>query len=391
MPKKKASRNAQGGGTIRQRKDGRWEARFTVGRDPGTGKQLQRSIYGDTQTEVRKKLVSAVVEVDESIYLAPVKQTVSQWLDTWVEEYCRGLKPYTLLNYKSKIKNHIKPLLGAVKVQDVTPDMIQHAYNKMLDKGLSPKSLRNIHGILHSAFETLIDNRELRFNPAAPCHKRLPKVVKKEMQTMSDAELSRFFEVIQGEEFEHLFKVDLFTGLRQGELLGLRWSCIDVENGCITVDRQLYMPTEKGGKYTLQPLKNRKTRVIHPAPFVFDELREIRKEQLERRMLAGSEWTPDIPDLVFTDEHGQHISHKTAYKHFKQCVEASGIPDVRFHDMRHTYAVLSLQAGDDVKTVQENLGHHDAGFTLNTYGHVSEAMKKASAERMQKYIESISK
>lgn len=149
------------------------------------------------------------------------------------------------------------------------------------------------------------------------------------------------------------------------------------------------MPTEKGGVYTLQPLKNRKTRVIHPAPFAFDELREIRREQLERRMLAGSEWKPDIPDLVFTDACGQHISHKTAYKHFKQCVEASGIPNVRFHDMRHTYAVLSLQAGDDVKTVQENLGHHDAGFTLNTYDYVTEAMKKASAERMQRYIESI--
>lgn len=389
MPRK-ATRNAQGGGTIRQRKDGRWEARFTVGRDPGTGKQIQRSVYGFTQAEVRKKLASAVVEIDESIYLAPVKQTLSQWLDTWVEQYCRGLKPYTLINYKSQIKNHIKPLLGAVKVQDVSPDMIQQAYNKLLDGGLSPKTLRNIHGILHASFETLIDNRELRTNPAAPCRKRLPKVVKAEMKPLSDEELTRFFLAIQGEEYEHLFKVDLFTGLRQGELLGLRWSCVDFENNCITIDRQLYMPTEKGGSYTLQPLKNHKTRVIHPAPYVFDELKQIRREQIERRILAGVEWQPDIPDLVFTNAYGQHISHKTAYKHFKKCVELSGIAEVRFHDMRHTYAVISLQSGDDVKTVQENLGHHDAGFTLNTYGHVSEAMKKASAERMQRYIETIS-
>ena len=154
--------------------------------------------------------------------------------------------------------------------------------------------------------------------------------------------------------------------LTQGELLGLRWSCIDFEKGCIIIDKQLYMP-EKGGRYTLQPLKNRKARLICPAPFVFDALKRERKNQLAARLKAGEVWNNEgLPDLVFTNEMGGHLSHKTVYRQFKAAVAMSGVPDVRFHDMRHSYAVASLRSGDDIKTVQENLGHATAAFTLDS-------------------------
>jgi integrase len=322
--------------------------------------------------------------------MEPSKMTVGQWLDVWLVEYTKGLKPYSLRNYKSQVKNHIKPYVGAVKIAEMAPDMIQRMYNMLAGEcELSPKTIRNIHGILHSAFETLLDIEEIRINPCTACAKRLPKVVKKELHPLADKDLECFIKTIKGMPYENLFLVDLFTGLRQGELLGLRWSRVDFEKGCVTIDKQLYMP-EKGGSYTLQPLKNRKARLICPAPFVFDVLKCERKNQLAARLKAGEVWnTEGLPDLVFTNELGGHLSHKTVYKQFKAAVAKSGVPDVRFHDMRHSYAVASLRSGDDVKTVQENLGHATAAFTLDQYAFVTEKMKRESAQRMENYIASI--
>ena len=389
MPKK-TTRNAPGSGTIRQRKDGTWEARLTVGRDPGTGRQIQKSIYGKTQQEVRKKLTALTHDLDEGVYLPPSRMTVAQWMEKWLNEYTANLKPYSLRGYRSQVKNHILPFIGAVKVQELTPDMIQRMYNRLhKEQELSPKTLRNVHGILHVALDALVEDGTLKTNPASACRKRLPKVEKKEMTCIADGDLAHFMEIIKGAPFENLFLIDIFTGLRQGELLGLRWSNVDFEKGCITIDRQLYMPP-KGGHYSLEPLKNRRTRMITPAPFVFTLLKRERTKQLQNRLQAGSMWNEgDLQGLVFTNELGRYLSHKTVYKHFKKAVEASGIPAVRFHDMRHSYAVAALRSGDDIKLVQENLGHATAAFTLDTYGHVTAQMKAESAARMEGYIQSL--
>lgn len=390
MARKANTRGAQGDGTIRQRKDGIWEARFTIGKHPGTGKQIQKSLYGKSQSEVRKKLKQATAAIDEGTYKELPKITVSQWMEKWLSDYTANLKPYSLRNYQAMTKNHICPLIGAIKICDLTSDKIQHMYNTLrTDKELSPKTLRNIHAILHSALDVLVDEGILKINPSSVCGKRLPKVVKHEMKCIADADLAKFMDTITGDSFENLFLVDLFTGMRQGELLGLRWSCIDFEKGCISIDKQLYMP-EKGGKYTLQSLKNRKARIIYPAPFVFDALRRERIKQNKARFAAGNMWDEgDLPGLVFTNEFGRYISHKTAYKRFKSFAEQSGIPSVRFHDMRHSFAVAALRSGDDVKTVQESLGHATAAFTLDIYAHVTDQMRKESAARMESYISSI--
>lgn len=385
-----ANKRANGEGNIRKRPDGTWEARFYVGHDPGTGRAIRKSVYGKTQAEVRKKLTASTRDVDEGTYTDPAKMTIAQWFDTWIAEYTKNLKPYSLRNYESQIKNHIKPFIGAVKVADLTPDMIQRMYNRLTGEcELSAKTVRNIHGILHAAYETLVDIGGVKVNPCTACAKRLPKVEKKELQTLADDDLTRFIETIKGNPYENLFLVDLFTGLRQGELLGLRWSCIDFERGCIIIDKQLYRP-DKGKEYTLEPLKNRKTRVIWPAQFVFTVLKRERSKQLSNRLLVGNLWDEgSLPGLVFTNEYGKHLSHTTVYTNFKKAAAASGIPAVRFHDMRHSYAVASLRSGDDVKTVQENLGHATAAFTLDQYAFATDNMKKESAARMDQFIASI--
>lgn len=386
MPNKRAD----GEGSIRQRSNGRWEARYTIGRDAGSGKQIQRSVYGDTQAEVRKKLLQVTASIDEGTYLEPVKMTVTQWLDIWVKEYTGNLKPYSLRNYISQIDNHIKPYIGAVKLTALNTDNVQRMYNRLhKEEGLSPKTLRNIHGILHNALEQAVANGYIRVNVSRPCAKKLPKVTRKEMHPLADDDLKRFIQTIKGDEYEYLFLVDIFTGLRQGEILGLQWSCVDFDKGTITVDKQLYQPM-KNGDYSFQTLKNGKSRTLSPAPFVMEILRNQRRRQAELRLKVGPLWRETFPDLVFTNAFGGNLCHGTVYSHFKKAVKESGAPAVRFHDMRHSYAIAALRSGDDVKTVQESMGHLTASFTLDQYGHVTEEMKQASAERMQAYIDSLS-
>jgi len=190
---------------------------------------------------------------------------------------------------------------------------------------------------------------------------------------------------ISGHQFEDVYKVDLFTGMRQGEILGLTWDCVNFDAGVITVSKQLQKEKKAGGEYRLTSCKTDKVRRISPAPFMMDILRQQRTKQNEARLRAGSFWDNEW-NLVFTNEIGGHLCHHTVYKHFKKIVKELGLPYVRFHDMRHTYAVISIQNGDDIKTVQANVGHSTAAFTLDVYGHVSQRMQKESANRMQNYI-----
>ena len=385
-PKGKNRRQAQGGGTIRQRPDGRWEARYTVGRDPGTGRQVQKSVYGATQAEVRKKLAAATAAIDEGVYAEPSKLTVGQWMVIWHAEYLGNVKPNTAEQYAYQIRVHIKPALGAVKLSSLGAPAIQKLYNDSLRGGLSAKSVRNLHGVLRKALEQAVKLGYLRFNPATAC--TLPRVEKTEIKPIEDEKIAEFLDAVKGHPFENLYKLDLFTGMRQGEILGLTWDCVDFERGIITVNKQLQKERKKGGQYRFVSLKNDKARRIAPAAYVMAVLQNQRQKQLKERVILGSAWENPM-NLVFTNEFGGHLAKATTYNNFKRIMEKIGIPATRFHDMRHTFAVLSLQNGDDVKTVQGNLGHATASFTLDVYGHVTERMKQESAARMENYIKNI--
>jgi len=163
---------------------------------------------------------------------------------------------------------------------------------------------------------------------------------------------------------------------------------VDFERGIIHVNKQLQKEKKKGGQYYLATIKNDKARRITPAPFVLSLLKKQRAKQSEFQLMAGEAWNNDL-NLVFTNEVGGHFAHFTVYNNFKRIAEGLGIPESRFHDLRHSYAVAALQSGDDVKTVQETLGHHTAAFTLDVYGHVSERMKQESAARMEAFINGV--
>lgn len=377
------ARGAQGNGTIRQRKDGRWEARVTVGRNPSTGKQIQKSIYGKTQAEVSRKLRELCKEVDDGIYKEPVKYTVKDWAEIWLNEYTGDLKPLTVKQYTTYINNRIVKNMGSVKLTRLDTPIIQRFYNQLTKEGLSPVTIKNIHSILHSMLETAVEVGYMRTNPSNVC--RLPKPEKKQIKPLENADISKLLEALKGDKYESLYTVDLFTGLRQGELLGLTWDCIDFKKGTMYIYRQLQF---NKGSYYFTSLKNGKTRTIALAPYVLNILRNQKAWQAECQLKSYGMWN-NKDDLVFTNELGGHLTQNYTYRHFKKIVSSIGIPDARLHDLRHTFAVSSLQSGNDVKTVQEALGHHTAAFTLDVYGHVTEEMRKASADRLETFINSV--
>lgn len=387
---RKQTRNAQGGGSIRQRADGLWEARYTAGRNPGTGKQIQKSVYGKTQKEVREKLQKVCTELNEGTYIEPSKMTVGQWLDIWSTEYLVNVKPHTRRSYGNQIKNHLKPKLGAIRLDKLNAHTIQGFYNSLLESrgdkpGLVSSTIKITHGVLRHALQQAVTNGYLRFNPAEAC--KLPRGEKYEVKAMEEPEIAAFLKIIKGHQFEALYTVDLFTGLRQGEILGLMWDCVDFKKGTILVNKQLLCENRKDGGYPLASLKNGKSRVISPAAWVMAGLRRHRAEQAEKRLKAGPLWNDT--GLVFTNDLGEHLNHVTVYKNFKRIVKAMGIPQTRFHDLRHSYATAAIQAGDDIKTVQGNLGHATAAFTLDVYGHVTEQMKRKSANHMEDFIKDV--
>lgn len=392
-----ARKSAAGSGTIRKKTVQRggktytyWEARYTAGYDPGTGKQIQRSITGKTQKEVSQKLKAATTAIDEGTYTAPNKMTVAQWLDIWTAEYLKAVKPSTVTSYKATVNTHLKPGLGAIKLDTLTAHTIQSLYNTLSapegeGKALSPKTVKNVHGVLHKALQQAVGNGYIRFNPADPCV--LPKVVKKEIQPLDEAQISSFIKAIKGTKYEDLFITTLFTGMREGEVCGLLWDCVNLDKGTIRIDKQLQLERNTGGNHRLLPTKNSKGRRITLAPFVVNILRGVRRKQLENRLRYGECW--EGSNFVFTDELGHYLKPQAVRREFKRIVEDMGIPETRFHDLRHSYAVASIRSGDDIKTVQENLGHATAAFTLDVYGHVTEQMKKESAARMEAFIKSV--
>ena len=383
MPRR-STRGSHGSGTIRQRPDGRWEARYTVGRDPCTGKQIQKSVYANTQREASQKLRAVTADIDKGIYAESSSMTLSSWLEAWIKDFCPDVKPRTRELYESAIRTRIIPAIGKVKLSSLTPAIIQRFYNACSegDNPLSAKTIRNIHGILHRALQQAVDAKYIPSNPSDAC--KPPRLQQPEIKPLDDDQTRAFLAAIVGDPFEALFKVALFTGMREGELLGLQWNDIDFSSGTIRITQQLQ---QRKGEYVLATPKNSKPRCITPAPFVMNTLKAVRRDQMQKQLLAGGAWTNT--GFVFTDDLGGHVARNTVYMHFKRIVEKIGIPSARFHDLRHTYAVASLRAGDDPKTVSENLGHATVSFTLDVYGHVTAQMKQASANRMQAYIDSI--
>ena len=369
-----------------------WQGRYTEGYNACTGKQIQCSITGKTQKEVAQKLRQITAEIDAKTYVAPCKLSVAEWMAVWAQDYLVGIKASTAYLYKRTIELYIEPHLGHIRLDALNAHTVQRFYNELAKPSkpdaapLSAKSIKNIHGVLHKALQQAVLLNYIRYNPTTACV--LPKIVKKEIHPLTDQQAAQLLNLLKGSKYEIPLTVDLFTGLREGELLGLMWDCVDFEKGTLLINKQLRRSQRKGGTYYFSPPKNNKGRCLTLAPSVIQLFRLQKLEQNSMRTEAGDAW--EEHGLIFTNQTGGYLSYRTVYDCFKRIVRNIGAPATRFHDLRHTFAVASIKNGDDIKTVQENLGHATAAFTLDVYGHVTKQMKQDSAVRMEQFIKSVS-
>lgn len=373
-----ARKRANGDGSIRKRKDGRWEGRYVVGRDPDTGKMVTKNVLGKTQAEVKEKLRKAIDDSRQLDYTKEGKYTVGQWLDEWFDAYAKvKVRASSHQTYKGYIENHIKPNIGDIPIEKLTSLRLQKFYRKLLTegrvpriesenqpKGLSAKTVRNIHQVISSAMSMAVKHKLILSNPAEGCE--LPKVEHKEMHTIPAEQLGAFLREAKESGVYELYYLDLATGLRRGELLGLKWDDIDLDQGAIHVRRQVY---RIDGEVREVPLKTKHSyRSISISKDAVELLREMKTRRVSEYVFPSPTGGPISPDSVL------HMLHRV--------LKRAGLPSMRFHDLRHSFATLALQNGVDIKTVSGMLGHFSAGFTLDTYAHVTTAAQKEAANTM---------
>ena len=290
MPK----RRANGEGNIRKRKDGRWEGRYTVGHDPETGKAIIKNVLGKTQTEVKEKLKKAIEENVGIDYGRAKTYTVGSWLEVWMENYARvKLRPSTFKTSQGFLKNHIKPQIGSIPLADLTSLDLQRFYKHLLDggrvdrieakkkpKGLAPKTVRNIHQMIGSAYNLAMEQKLVSKNPTQGC--ALPKVEHKEMKTLTADQLSAFFREARDSGVYELYYLDLATGLRRGELLGLKWTDVDLDRGVLKIQRAI---SRQNGKVVEAPLKTKNAyRTLPLSADAIDVLMQQRRKNGQQRM-----------------------------------------------------------------------------------------------------------
>ena len=377
-----AKRRSNGEGSIRKRRDGRWEGRYTAGINPETGKRVFKNVLGKTQAEVKEKLAKALAENQKLDFSKRGKYNIAQWMDEWFENVCKiKVRPSSHQAYRGYIDRHIAPNIGKIPLEKLSAMDVQKLYRKLLTggrvaraesrnqpKGLSAKTVRNINQVISSAMNFAVAQRILAQNPCKAV--ALPNLEHREMQTIPAAQLVVFLDEAKASGVYELYYIELATGLRRGELLGLKWEDIDLTAGVIRVRRQV---SRIDGKIVEAPLKTKNAyRTVTISPQAVEVLN------------AQKAKTND--EYVFPSPNGGPISPDSVNNMLKRVLKRAGIPRVRFHDLRHTFATLALQNGVDIKTVSGMLGHFSAGFTLDTYAHVTTAAQKEAARTMESIL-----
>ena len=375
MPK----RRANGEGNIRKRKDGRWEGRYTAGCDPTTGKPIHKSVLAKTQSEAKEKLKQAIAEAEKLDMSRAKSYTLGAWIKLWYEVYAEPrLREKTKDYYLNYIGNHIVPELGNTPLEKLTTIQIQKFYNdlqksgriqrythiKLKDKGLSTRVVRGIHTLLNNCLEQAVAERLILSNPAQGC--KLPQLEKREMKILPQEKIGMYLAEAERRGLLAAFYLELTTGLRRGELLALHWTDLDVENRTLAVTKQV---NRINGELVVSPPKTRNSVRTLALP-----------QQAVDLLIAEHQKHPHNPYMFPSPKTGTMYDPDAFRRTHDKILKAIGAEHIRFHDLRHTFATLSLKSGVDVKTLSGALGHYSAGFTLNTYTHATAQMKQDAAD-----------
>lgn len=378
-----AKRRANGEGSIRKRNDGRWEGRYTAGRDPKTGKTIYKNVLGKTQAEVKVKL-KAAIEANSNLDILRAEQyNVGQWMDVWFENCAKiKVRPSSHQTYRGYIDNHIKPNIGDVPLGKLSSLHLQQFYKKLLTggrverteakkqpKGLSAKTVRNINQVISSAMDFAKDQKLIAANPTDGC--ALPKLEHQEMKTLPVEQLTSFLREAKETGVFEMYYIELATGLRRGELLGLKWEDINLEQGSLRIQRQI---CRIDGEIVEAPLKTKNA--YRTLPLSADAVEVLR----EQRRKSGSS------AYVFPSPTGGPVSPDSVLHMLHRVLKRAGLPKVRFHDLRHTFTSNLLSSGAAPKDVQELLGHSDVSTTMNIYAHSTREAKRTSARLLDKVV-----
>ena len=381
-----AKRRPSGDGMVRKREDGRWEGRIVVGHK-ANGDSIFRYIYADTQKELTAKLRQNIDAYQGVELTEQSRMFLAEWLDIWLDERMAGtIRSHTLDGYRRDLNNHVKPYLGKKQLIKITPTDLKKLYDLLLEygkitkrqgcsPGLAPATVHGIHTTLHHALKTATEEGLL---PANPTDEVLPpKVPNQSKGILNDEQLDTLMAVISGDEFWHdFFYTELTTGLRRGELCGLKWEDFDGKAGTLKVCRTIR--TGKGGKLETGDTKTYAgTRTILLPHSTAQLLRERKKKSVSL-WIFHDPFRPSAP-----------VNPVSAYRQLKKLLAQAGLPNIRFHDLRHTFATHALAGGVDAKTLSGILGHTKASFTLDTYAHVTGDMQRHAARIVSDFIADI--
>jgi len=364
-------------GSIFQRKDGRWAASLHLGyRD---GKRQRKTFYGKTRREVQEALTRALRDLQDGIAIrTDERETTAEYLHRWLDASARQrVRPRTLAGYRLIVNKHLIPAVGRVPVARLSPDEVQRLLNRKSSEGAKPQTVRNIHACLRRALAQGVRWGAVTRNVATLVD--LPRVDRDEVRPLSPRDARAIIEATRGDRLEPLVVVTLATGMRQGEVLGLRWQDVDLEAGFIEVRHALLRIDRK--VQLVEPKTKRSRRRIAVPPAVVAVLREHRTRQLQARLWVGSRWVEG--DFVFTTSIGTPLDGADVTRRFQGLLAAVGLPRMRFHDLRHGAASLLLAQGVHARVVMEMLGHSTIALTMNTYSHVIPELQREAADKME--------
>ncbi|MGX9932000.1 site-specific integrase [Virgibacillus salarius] len=350
-----------------------------IGRDPVTRKRKQKRVSGfTTEKKAEEAMIDMIAELNKGGYVEPSTERLADYLDSWLAHKKKRVVHSTYLHYKGYVNNHIKPALGDIKVFDLNPRQVQNFYDSLLDHKLSERSVHHIHRILSNALDYGARLGDLSKNVAKAAEPA--RVRKKEMKYWSIESLSKFINDTRTEQFYIAWYIASFTGMRQGEVLGLKWDCVDFSNKMIYVKRSLKRSEENN--YHIADLKNNSSyRSISISDSDVFELKKHLNEQKRIKMNAGDSYIDN--NLVVATSIGTHVLPSNLGRAFRRSIKQSKLNKIRFHDLRHTHASMLFVLGVHPKIVQERLGHSSIQVTLDTYSHMLPNMQEAVAESLE--------
>ncbi len=374
------SKHANGEGSLRPkpRTDGRWEARYTAEID---GAWKRRSVFGRTKAEAAQKLRAALTARDAGMLPAVGKQSTAQYLETWLEGVQANVRPRTFRAYSQIVRDHLMPALRSTPLTKVAPQQLQRLYAQLLELGKSPKTVRNVHGVMHRALDQAHRWRLVTSNVADLVDP--PRQSRSEMKALTAEQARQVIDAGRGDAFEALWILALTAGLRQGEVLALKWPDVDLERGSLRVVASLVRILGQES-ILAEPKSRRSRRQVELASAAVVALRQHKAMAIKSALAAGRPYDKD--GFVFPRNDGRPESGTRIWKRWRRLLLQAGVPHMPFHSARHSAASLLLGRGVHPKLVSEMLGHSTVAITLDVYSHVTPAMHREAAQIMDEIL-----